>query len=83
MVESSFFAVFFYKKQKGWPRAKNDVVFIFFYFAVKKLTLTQTDAIPSSRVFIQHALNIYKRSSERVMLYTMKINPIQFILVLP
>ena len=81
-TRASFFSCFFLQKIKRMAPCEKWCGFYFFLFCCKK-TLTQTDAIPSSRVFIQHALNIYKRSSERAMLYTMKINPIQFILVLP
>ena len=50
-----FCRFFFTKKMKRQARAKNDVVFIFFYFAVKK-NLLRPDAIPLCRVFIRYAL---------------------------
>ena len=36
IIRVSAFFLFFYKKQKGWPRAKNDVGFYIIYFACKK-----------------------------------------------
>ena len=55
-----FFAVFLIKNKKAGPAQKMMWFFIFFISAVKKLLL-RTDAIPSSRVFIRHAL--YKLAS--------------------
>ena len=51
----AFFLFFFTKNKKAGPARKMMWFFIFFISAVKKLLL-RPDAIPSSWVFIRHAL---------------------------
>ena len=61
MVESSFFAVFFLNNNKKAGPARKMMWFLFFFKLLVPQVLLPTDAIPSSPLFIRHALFVHCR----------------------